>query len=81
MTEANFMNDAASSTATPAGRSISEFAQQVGIARATFYLLDQEHKPLSVKIGKRVIVIEPPSDWLRRMAAAGGVKIKRAQAA
>jgi len=74
------MSDTQSKPA-PAGRSIDEWSREVGICRATAYLLEEECQPRSVKIGKRRLIIEAPSDWLARMVKLGGAKIKRKLAA
>ena len=39
------------------------------ISRALYYRLPPEQQPHSVKVGKRRIIRESPSDWLARMAA------------
>ena len=64
----------------PAGRTIADWTQDVGIARATFYLIDDDCKPASVKIGRRRIIIERGADWLARMAQRGGPAIRRPKA-
>lgn len=58
----------------PAGWNIPEWVHGCGIARPTYYTLPADCKPTSVKIGKRVIIIESPAAWLERMRARGGVK-------
>lgn len=70
-----------STSEAPAGRSIPEFAQQVGVGRATFYLLSPKDRPATVKIGKRTIVRESPADWLAQMAERGGVQTVKPQRA
>lgn len=56
-----------------AGRSIPEWAALAGVSRSTFYALPDTHRPRTVKIGKRLVIIESPAEWLERMAKAGGV--------
>lgn len=68
-------------TTNHAGRSVDEFAREVGICRATVYILEPECQPRSLKVGKRRIITESGAEWLARMAKLGGVKIKRPQAA
>ncbi len=58
-----------------AGYSVSRWTAAVGIGRATYYTMSPEHRPQSVKIGVRHIIIETPGDWLARMARHGGVPI------
>lgn len=48
-----------------AGLSIREWCKALGLGRSTFYVLPA--KPRFVKIGRRVIVSEPPAAWLKRM--------------
>jgi len=67
--------------APQAGWLITEWVQQTRIARATFYNLPEGFKPATVKVGKRVIVLESPTDWLRRMVELGGVPSKKPMAA
>jgi len=60
-----------------AGRSPEQFAQQAGIGRTTIYLLPDDAKPLHVRIGERLVIVEHPRDWLQRMRERGGVVTKR----
>jgi hypothetical protein len=39
-------------------------------SRATFYNLPAELRPRSIKLGNRHIIIEPPADYLARLATA-----------
>jgi len=57
--------------ATPAGLTIDEWCASVRICRASFYNIPKSHRPESVKLGSRVVVIEEPLVWLRRMSKAG----------
>lgn len=52
---------------TKAGWRIGEWCPAVGIARSTFYTLTGERAPESVKVGSMHIIVEAPSDWLRRV--------------
>ena len=61
----------------PACWRIPEWSRAVSISRAAFYTLVAEHRPRSVKIGKRHVIIEAPAAWLERMAKAGGALISR----
>jgi len=51
-----------------AGYDIPAWCAAVGISRATFYKLDGELKPVSVKIGKRHLIVERPADYMARLA-------------
>lgn len=51
-----------------AGWSIPAWCASAGISRGLFYTLEGERAPRSVKLGKRRIVLEPPSDYLARIA-------------
>lgn len=64
-----------------AGYSLATWAPAANIGRATFYTLPEECRPKSVTIGTRRIIIEAPADWLKRMAARGGVPIPQRRAA
>ena len=52
-----------------AGWKIGEYADLVGIGRSKLYTLPQELQPKSVRVGSRRVVIEPPADYLARVAA------------
>jgi hypothetical protein len=65
---------------TPAGQSIEAWAKQVNLCRATVYQLEPQCQPHSITVGRRRIIIEPPADWLARMASIGGARVKRKQA-
>lgn len=56
-----------------AGWAISEWTNQAGIAVPTYYTLPEEFRPLRAAIGRRVIIIEAPADWLKRISLAGGI--------
>ena len=49
-----------------AGWNIARWCEAISVSRASFYLL--AHKPRSVKIGRRHVVIESPKAYLQRMA-------------
>jgi len=51
-----------------AGWSIPAWCAATSISRASFYLL--HHKPRTVKLGRRTVVIEPPDIYLLRVAEA-----------
>lgn len=53
-----------------AGWSIPSHCAACGYSRATYYNLPHEQRPRSLKIGKRHIIIEPPTQYLARLAAA-----------
>ena len=67
--------------AAPVGYSVRSWAASVGIGTSTFYTVPSEHRPQSVKVGVRHIIIEAPFDWLKRMAARGGVPVRRRKGA
>lgn len=56
--------------ANRAGWSIPEFCAACNFSRGTFYNLTDELRPRQIKILKRTIVIEPPAQYLARLAAA-----------
>ena len=56
----------------PAGRNIPDWCKAISISRPTFYTLT--HKPQTVKLGRRTVVIESPQDYLQRIAKLSGVK-------
>lgn len=64
-------------TAPPAGRSIKAFAAEAGVCAATIYNLQPEFRPRSTRIGQRVVVIEPPLEWLARIAEMGGARTRK----
>jgi len=47
---------------------IPSWCSATSIFRASFYLL--AHKPRTVKLGRRTVVIESPADYLERIAQA-----------
>lgn len=55
------------------GWDVRTWCGAVGISRALWYELEPAYLPVSTKIGKRRIIIEPPSDWLQRISQLGGV--------
>ena len=52
---------------TRAGWAIPPWCEEAGYSRATLYNLPPELQPHSVKIRKRRIIIEAPSDYLARI--------------
>lgn len=64
---------AAVSPSPTAGLGIQEWARAAGIAYSTYYIIPAHLKPRHVKIGRKVIVLERPIDWLERVAKLGGV--------
>ena len=67
------MKKAESQQIEQAGYDIPEWCAAVRISRATYYKLDGELKPGSVKIGKRHIITESPADYMARLAVAQAV--------
>lgn len=59
---------------------IDTFTRGAKISRGMYHALPEESKPKHVKLGKLVRIIESPTDWLRRMAARGGVQTRAAAA-
>lgn len=57
------------------GFSIAQWVGQVGISRAGFYRLKGEAAPALLKVGRRALVIESPTAWVSRIAAAQGVRL------
>jgi len=49
------------------GWRISEWCPAVGIARSTYYTLEGDRAPASVKLGGMHIITEGPAEWLRRV--------------
>ena len=49
-----------------AGWNIPTWCAATSISRASFYLLT--HKPQTVKLGRRTVVIESPQSYLQRIA-------------
>jgi len=64
------MPEATTVTGDRAGWSIPSYCAACGFSRATFYNLTDEQRPRSLKLGKRHIIIEPPADYLARLATA-----------
>lgn len=61
-----------------AGFSINEYCAAIDLCRASFYNIEPELRPRSVLIGRRRIIIEPPAEYLARLAAAqAGVAASR----
>jgi len=50
----------------PAGWNIPTWCIATSISRAGFYLL--AHRPRTVKLGRRTVVIESPQQYLERIA-------------
>ena len=65
-------------TAEPAGWSIPLWCAKVGFSRATYYNLTDKQRPRSLKLGKRHIIIEQPSEYLARLAAEQSAKSEAA---
>jgi hypothetical protein len=62
------------SVATPekAGYAIKPWCAAVGISVALFFELPIEMQPSSVRIGRRRLITESPSDYLSRVQSSGG---------
>ena len=53
-----------------AGWKMGEYADLVGVGRSKLYMLPRELQPKSVHVGSRRVIIEPPAEYLARIAAA-----------
>lgn len=60
------------STQQPArvGWKIDDWCRAAGLSRALFYKLPTDQRPQSVTIGTRRIIVEPPREYLAKLAAA-----------
>lgn len=56
--------------ATKLGLKVHEFAAAIGVSRTTIYTLPEEMRPHSIWFGKARLVIEPPAEYLQRIAAS-----------
>ena len=52
-----------------AGWQMGEYAYLVGFGRSKLYTLPSELQPKSVYVGARRVIIEPPREYLDRLAA------------
>ena len=52
-----------------AGFGVDEYCAAVSFCRATYYNLPPALRPQSVLVGRRRIIIEPPAQYLARLAA------------
>jgi hypothetical protein len=53
-----------------AGWDIPSWCDACGFSRAKYYTLPAEMRPRALKLGTRHIVIEPPAQYLSRLADA-----------
>jgi hypothetical protein len=53
-----------------AGWNFGEYSYLVGIGRSKLYTLPKELQPKSVHVGSRRVIIEPPAEYLARIAAS-----------
>ena len=60
------MNNHQEAQTEPAGWSIPNWCALTSISRAGFYVLT--HRPKTVKLRRRTVVIESPRDYLHRIA-------------
>lgn len=51
------------------GWSPREFSALTSIGRSTVYELPADLRPESIRIGKRIIIVEAPADYLARIRA------------
>lgn len=54
--------------ANQAGFRIAQFTKFCGFSRSTFYALKGDQRPKSVKIGRAVVIVERPDEFLHRLA-------------
>jgi len=47
---------------------LDQWLASTSSARSSYYEWDPETRPKTVRVGRRRLVVESPSDWLRRMA-------------
>jgi len=59
-----------------AGFRVKQFVRACGIGRTAYYTLPKEQKPKTVKIGRAVVIIETPVEFLRRLAEIQGRELK-----
>ena len=64
------MQELATTATQRAGWDIQSYCAVCGFSRALFYRLPADRRPRSLKLGKRHIVIEPPAEYLSRLAEA-----------
>ncbi len=57
-------------TPSKAGWRPAEYAAAIGISRSMLYALPAEMRPRSVKFGIARVFVEPPAEFLARLAAA-----------
>lgn len=62
------------------GWSTGGWCRDIGFSRQTYWRLPHDRKPLTAHVGGIVRIVEPPADWLKRIAAAGPVKLQKAAA-
>ena len=60
------------------GLSQKEWARLAGVGYSSLFAYPSDRKPKSVRVGRRVIVVESPEDWLARMGATDGEPAKQA---
>jgi len=72
------MANSVTGSSGPAGRSLDDFATEVGLSRPYLYTLPDGLFPEGLRFGKRYVVTEDPRAWLSRVKNAGGVPSKRA---
>ena len=55
-------------TPAPAGLKPATFARACSISRTALYQLPEELWPRTVRFGRAVVIVEPPAEWLARVA-------------
>lgn len=54
-------------TTTPKTMRLEQFAQQLGVSRATIYRMSPELQPRTIKLRSARLVVESVADYLRRV--------------
>jgi hypothetical protein len=53
-------------------QSIPDWVSDIGIGMSTYHTIPKTKRPRTVKVGRRVFVIEPASEWVQRIAEEEG---------
>lgn len=60
---------------------LGEWCRATNVSRATYYATPDEKKPATVRIGRKLLILETPADWLARMREAGGLVMPKREGA
>ena len=58
---------------------IPDWTRGAGISPSSFFNIVLADRPRTAHVGRRVLIIEEPLDWLRRMQAQGGARTVKHQ--